>query len=98
MLLVFEINSLRTELKRSRDKVTAFENALGFNQASHAAEAAEMRFKLQHAIEDRDEIDIQHDQILEVYITRKSMYKLIWILYYITIRLKTLLSKPRAKR
>lgn len=67
MLLVYEINNLRTELKRIRDKVVSYENSLGFNQAAHAAEAAEMRYKLQHAIEDRDEIDIQHDNVIEVW-------------------------------
>src|SRR5438067_1598135 len=59
MLLVNEINSLRTELKRARDKITQYENALGFNQA------AELRFRLQHAIEDRDEIEIQNDAIVD---------------------------------
>lgn len=66
MLLVYEINNLRRELKISRDKISSYETALGFNQAAHAAEAAEMRFKLQHAIEDRDEIDIQHENVIEV--------------------------------
>ncbi|OXA41793.1 Cilia- and flagella-associated protein 57 [Folsomia candida] len=65
MMLVYEINNLRAELKRTRDKVASYETALGFN-ASHATEAAEMRLKLQHAIEDRDEIDIQHDNVVEV--------------------------------
>lgn len=41
-MLVYEINNLRAELKRTRDKVASYETALGFN-ASHATEAAEMR-------------------------------------------------------
>jgi chromosome segregation ATPase len=65
MLLVYEINNLRAELKRTRDKVTGYEKALGFN-AAHAGEASEMRFKLQHAIEERDEIDISNDHALEI--------------------------------
>jgi hypothetical protein len=76
MLLVHEINNLRRELKLSRDKITLFETGLGFNQASQATEAAEMRYKLQHAIEDRDEIDINHENEIEVCL-RNDLYFLI---------------------
>jgi len=65
MLLVTEINNLRRELKTVRDKILAYENTLGVTQTAHAAEAAEVRIKLQNAIEDRDEIDITHEEELD---------------------------------
>jgi len=67
MLLVYEINSLRRELKVTRDKISSYEVMLGINQATQMSDAAEMRFKLQHAIEDRDEIDIAHEKEIEVH-------------------------------
>jgi len=67
MLLVYEINNLRRELKLARDKIGQFEITLGVSQASNATEAAEMRFKLQHAIEDRDNIDIANEDEAEVF-------------------------------
>lgn len=66
MLLVYEINSLRRELKNARDRLNQYETTLGLNQASHASETTEMRYKLQTAIEDRDDIDIEHENALEV--------------------------------
>lgn len=66
MLLVYEINNLRRELKNIRDRVAQYETSLGLTQASRASEAAEMRYKLQTAIEDRDDIDIAHEIELEV--------------------------------
>lgn len=66
MLLVYEINNLRRELKNTRDKVYQYETSLGLNQASHAAETGELRYKLQAAIEDRDDIDVEHEDVLEV--------------------------------
>ncbi|ODN04433.1 Cilia- and flagella-associated protein 57, partial [Orchesella cincta] len=66
LLLVYEINNLRRELKNARDKLNQYETSLGLNQASHATEAAEMRYKLQTAIEDRDDIDIAHENVLEM--------------------------------
>lgn len=66
MLLIYEINSLRKELKMARDRLYQYETTLGLNQASNQSNAAEMRFKLQAAIEDRDDIDIEHENALEV--------------------------------
>lgn len=50
----------------ARDRLYQYETTLGLNQASNQSNAAEMRFKLQAAIEDRDDIDIEHENALEV--------------------------------
>lgn len=65
MLLIYEINSLRRELKVARDRLNQYETSLGLNQTSHG-DTAEMRFKLQAAIEDRDDLDIAHENDLEL--------------------------------
>lgn len=66
MLLVYEINNLRRELKFARDRILSYEIALGVTASSQASKQAEMRVKLQNAIVEREEIEIGHNKTLEV--------------------------------
>ncbi|CAG7830333.1 unnamed protein product [Allacma fusca] len=65
MLLVFEINGLRRELKIIRDKLESYENILGVNSTSKPTEAAELRQKLQEAVANREDIDLDFNEQLE---------------------------------
>jgi hypothetical protein len=66
MLLVYEINNLRRELKLSRDRIVLYENTLGVTSSSKAADQAEMRLKLQTAIADKDELQLEYSKELEL--------------------------------
>jgi len=65
MLLVYEINNLRRELKMCRDRIQSYENALGVNISSQAAEQAEMRLRLQNAVVEREEVELEFNKELE---------------------------------
>ena len=67
MLLVYEINELRRELKVARDKLSSFELAFGIYSNAKPAETAEMRIKLQNAVMKREDIDMDHEIQLEVF-------------------------------
>lgn len=66
MLLVYEINNLRRELKTCRDRILSYENALGVNISSQAAEQAEMRLRLQNAVVEREEVQLEFNKDIEV--------------------------------
>ena len=66
MLLVFEINGLRRELKLTRDKLASYEAIIGVSGSSKPSEAGELRLKLADAVTAREELDLDHNEELEV--------------------------------
>jgi len=67
MLLVFEINNLRRELKITRDRAQAYEMCLGILPSNfNNSKTMEMKVRLQTAIRDKEAVSLLHDRELQV--------------------------------
>ena len=81
MLLVYEINNLRRELKVTRDRILAYENTLGILTSSKNADQSELKSKLYSVVVEKDEMTLDFNKEMEVnYSTNYFLFNWICIL------------------